>query len=110
MSDVLPYDFTWAIASLADPAFFTQHVKSPLSPAVLADLKRLSERWSAHLESGKFKLAVPLDTKLGAETPLGGFWTAQYAYQDLAAVDPELLGELAKSDLVLFKGDLNYRK
>lgn len=38
------------------------------------------------------------------------FWTTQYAYQDMPAVAPELVADLAKSDLVFFKGDLNYRK
>lgn len=110
VSDVLPYDFTWAITSLADSDFFVQHAKTPLTSEDTDHLKRLSRRWFDHLKSGAFKLSVPLDTKLGAETPLGGFWTTQYAYQDLAAVDPDLLNELRKSDLVLFKGDLNYRK
>jgi hypothetical protein len=110
VSDVLPYDFTWAITSLASPDFFAQHAKSPLSDTDLAGLKQLSERWSAHVDSGEFKLSVPQSTKLGQATPLGGFWTTQYAYQDLPAVDPGLVEELAKSELVIFKGDLNYRK
>ena len=62
------------------------------------------------MQSGAFKLSVPSDTKLGGKTELGGFWTTQYAYQDLPAVDPRLLEELGRSGLVIFKGDLNYRK
>jgi hypothetical protein len=59
---------------------------------------------------GRFRLSVPLDTRLGVDTPLGSFWTTQYSYQDMPALAPHLVEELAKSGLVVFKGDLNYRK
>jgi hypothetical protein len=72
----------------------------------------LASRWKSHLASGKFRLSVPTDTPLGlAQTDsLGGFWTTQYAYQDLPEAAPQVLAELQKADLVVFKGDLNYRK
>jgi hypothetical protein len=75
-------------------------------------LVTLASRWKGHLSSGKFRLAVPTDTPLGQSQTdrLGGFWTTQYAYQDLPEVAPQVLEELQKSDLVVFKGDLNYRK
>ena len=38
------------------------------------------------------------------------FWTTFHEYSNMKAVCPELYGELGKSDLVIFKGDLNYRK
>ncbi|WVR04246.1 hypothetical protein IAU60_001246 [Kwoniella sp. DSM 27419] len=105
VSDVLPHDFKWAIDSLLDTSFF-----SALSSEDQSSLATLGRRWQHHLETGKFKLSVPLDTKLGQATALGRFWTTQYAFQDLPEVAPGLLAELSKADLVVFKGDLNYRK
>ncbi|KAM9703220.1 damage-control phosphatase ARMT1 [Menidia menidia] len=38
------------------------------------------------------------------------FWTQPHEFCDMAADAPDLYGTLQKADLVLFKGDLNYRK
>lgn len=110
VSDVLPYDFTWAIDSLLDTTFFSQHASQPLTDEDTTSLVSLGKRWKAHVESGRFKLSIPPDTPLGKAPALGGFWTTQYAYQDLPAMASDVLEELQKSDLVIFKGDLNYRK
>jgi hypothetical protein len=105
-----PLSRSWAIDSLADTSFFKSHSKVPLTEDDVAHLSSLAKRWRGHLDSGRFRLSVPLDTPLGEDTPLGSFWTTQYAYQDMPAVAPHLVDELAKSGLVVFKGDLNYRK
>lgn len=99
----------WAIDSLADQTFFAEHAQG-LQQEDLDTLSALSARWRDHVESGRFKLSVPLDTPIGGETELGGFWTTQYPYQLIPEKDPRLLDELKKSDLVILKGDLNYRK
>ncbi|KAM6186574.1 damage-control phosphatase ARMT1 [Rhynchocyon petersi] len=38
------------------------------------------------------------------------FWTLPHEYSAMAQVAPDLYAELQKADLILFKGDLNYRK
>nr|XP_033807891.1 damage-control phosphatase ARMT1 [Geotrypetes seraphini]XP_033807892.1 damage-control phosphatase ARMT1 [Geotrypetes seraphini] len=38
------------------------------------------------------------------------FWTLPHEFCEMARVAPDLYTELQKSDLILFKGDLNYRK
>lgn len=38
------------------------------------------------------------------------FWTQPHEYSDMAADAPDLYATLQRADLVLFKGDLNYRK
>lgn len=97
---------SWAITSLLDTTFFEAHATSPLTPDDIDNLTAFATRLQSNLDSGKFRLSVPLDSKLGFDD----FWTTQYAYQDMPSVAPELVADLAKSGLVIFKGDLNYRK
>lgn len=100
---------SWSIEALKDKEFFIKAADS-IEAGDLEILSSQADRWSNHVETGRFKLSVPLDTKLGQPTPLGGFWTTQYPYQEMPEKDPGLFQELQKSDLVIFKGDLNYRK
>lgn len=75
--------------------------------------QRLASTWASYLRSGHFKLSVPPTTRLGAATGLekGDFWTEGVGYDAMPEVAPALLAELRdKSNLVIFKGDLNYRK
>jgi len=97
---------------LLDTTFFSQHAQIPLTAEDNASLKELATRWKSHLDTGKWRLSMSLDTPLGEgqAEPLDGFWTTGWAYQDMPALAPNLVEELAKSDLVIFKGDLNYRK
>lgn len=99
---------SWAIESLKDKSFFIKHAPG-IPDADLDTLKSLGERWTQHMESGAFKLSIPTSTPLGSPS-LADFWTTQYPYQLLPQNDPDLLTELKKSELVIFKGDLNYRK
>ncbi|KAN0062846.1 Hairy/enhancer-of-split with YRPW motif protein 2 [Thecaphora frezii] len=82
------------------------------TPSSQTPVQAMVRRWMGYLETGRFKLSVPLDTPLGSDTgALNGFWTLPTGYANMAELAPELHAELrAKSGLVIFKGDLNYRK
>ena len=78
-------------------------------------VQNMAKRWGRYLDQGVFELSVPTTTSLvdAASDEVqkqDGFWTLPYAFGDMPAKDAGLLKELQKSDLVIFKGDLNYRK
>lgn len=78
-----------------------------------AATQRLAAAWAKYLRDGRFELSVPVTTKLGQSTGLqkGDFWTEASTYPEIGTVAPALTAELrAQSSLVIFKGDLNYRK
>jgi len=58
----------------------------------------LFEQWSQFHQDGKLILRPH------------PFWTTQGGYWRMPSVAPELFEDLKESELVLFKGDLNYRK
>jgi hypothetical protein len=107
VSDVLPTDFAALLNVLAGPhGFFTApdegldagNGKAPLSEKEADDLKFLFEQWSvAHAEG---QLSMHVDR----------FWTEGGGFWRLPASAPELYKSLCESELVIFKGDLNYRK
>lgn len=70
----------------------------------------LIKRWRDYFASGTFALTTPNGAPIGMDVPLANFWCGPHDYPALPRQDPALLAELQKSDLVLFKGDLNYRK
>jgi hypothetical protein len=99
---------SWAIDSLKDASFFHKHAPD-IPTADLDTLKALGERWTSHLASGKFKLSIPTTTPIGTPSA-ADFWTTQWSYQYLPEQASELCETLRGSALVIFKGDLNYRK
>lgn len=85
VSDVTPNDFSYTISTLKN------HENKTLS--------QLGQRWSNYIDSGKFQI---LEANY--------FWTTGYEYKFLKKIDPKLHELLSESKLVIFKGDLNYRK
>ncbi|KAI9294846.1 DUF89-domain-containing protein [Neoconidiobolus thromboides FSU 785] len=62
------------------------------------ELQILATRWMRYLRNGK----------LNYETDW--FWTSPYTFWHLPYEAPNLYQKLAASDMIVFKGDLNYRK
>lgn len=108
VSDVLPQDFAELLGALADPQGFYSTLSeedkhagktvAPLSDAETASLKFLFDHWSRIYAEGQLVLRP------------NNFWTAGGSYWRLPKTSPSLHEDLKESELVIFKGDLNYRK
>ncbi|EGC48916.1 DUF89 domain-containing protein [Histoplasma capsulatum var. duboisii H88] len=110
VSDVIPSDFMDLISALADPqAFYTSpdeagdpkangNKPQALSEREVNELQFLFQQWSGFHEEGKLIIRP------------NRFWTTASSYWRLPHEVPELLEDLKESELVIFKGDLNYRK
>ncbi|KAL4883319.1 DUF89-domain-containing protein [Aspergillus karnatakaensis] len=104
VSDVVPRDFADLIQALADPqGFYTAPDDSdrkhePLSDKEVSEVKFLFEQWSHFHAEGKLIIRPH------------PFWTAAGSYWRLPHTAPDLFEDLKEAELVLFKGDLNYRK
>jgi hypothetical protein len=90
VSDVMPHDMDVLLSALADTALFP----GAKHPSVRALTERLRECY----KTGGVSIA---------EHP---FWTTGFDFQEMPAVAPKLHKDLLESTLVIFKGDLNYRK
>jgi damage-control phosphatase, subfamily III len=88
VSDVTPYDVEIVLSDLEN---------SKLFPGRQA-LDLLVQLLRSHFSSGELSVQ---------HHP---FWTTASPFQDLPAQAPDLYSDLQKSALVIFKGDLNYRK
>ncbi|XP_033102506.1 damage-control phosphatase ARMT1-like isoform X2 [Anneissia japonica] len=84
VSDVTPVDFAWTLDVLGGNE---NQGLSNLSKSIRQKLEDKS--WS--MESHKF-------------------WTTPHSFASMETVSPELYRDLTKSNLLIFKGDLNYRK
>lgn len=108
VSDVLPNDFGALIQALADPQSFYSAISDdeehagktavPLSDSEVEDLQFLFGHWSRFHAEGQLVLRP------------NTFWTAGGSFWRLPKTEPSLYEDLKESELVIFKGDLNYRK
>ncbi|XP_055598645.1 damage-control phosphatase ARMT1-like [Uranotaenia lowii] len=85
ISDVTPKDMQWTLDTLGDHE----------NPLLSAFGKRLKSRFL----SGELVLKE-----------VHNFWTSPYEFCRMQDVCPALYEELSRSQLLIFKGDLNYRK
>ncbi|KAI1171743.1 hypothetical protein F4777DRAFT_36178 [Nemania sp. FL0916] len=108
VSDVLPGDFAALLSALADPRSFyetpsaeEQHqgkTPPPLSEKEAEELTFLFREWARLHAEGQLILRP------------NRFWTHAGSFWRLPAEEGDLLDDLKTSELVVFKGDLNYRK
>lgn len=107
VSDVLPADFAALLSALANPKSFSELSEEdraagkqaqPLSDTELGSLQFLFQHLTTIYAEGQLVLR-PND-----------FWTAGGSYWRLPKAEPQLYEDLQSSELVIFKGDLNYRK
>ena|SRR5438034_975323 len=104
VSDVIPKDFGDLVSALADPqAFFNTtedngNTQDALSEQEVHCLKLLFRQWSKLHEDGRLIIRP------------NRFWTNAGSYWRLPQEAPELYSDLQESEVVIFKGDLNYRK
>ncbi|KAG8996499.1 hypothetical protein FRB90_012723 [Tulasnella sp. 427] len=117
VSDVTPPDVRALLSAISDPASTDYFTTPPPSPAHLSALHKLHYRWLKYFESGTFRVngAPGLAGGLSGGAAEGRkreggmeFWTRFGSYRELLEVDG--MAGLDGSGLVIFKGDLNYRK
>lgn len=106
VSDVVPKDFVDLLNVMADSqAFYAATSDStddspptPLTEEEVRTMKFLFDNWSYLHGEGKLILRP------------SRFWTHPGSFWRLPHTAPEVLDDLKGSELVIFKGDLNYRK
>lgn len=108
VSDVVPKDFGDLLNVLINAKTFYETPSEDdeakgIKPAALskqeeADMKQLFENWSTLYAEGQIVMRPNV------------FWTEAGSYWRLPKLAPTLFSDLQSSELVIFKGDLNYRK
>jgi hypothetical protein len=108
VSDVIPADFATLLSALADlQTFYTtpsddeKHagkIPQPLSNKEVEEASFLFKQWSGFHQEGQLVIRP------------NRFWTEGGGFWKLPRDEPRLYEDLKESELVIFKGDLNYRK
>ncbi|KAK7105101.1 damage-control phosphatase ARMT1-like [Littorina saxatilis] len=84
VSDVTQDDFSWTLDTM--------------SASSNTAVSKLGAKWKSRLQDGSWVYKAH------------SFWTLPYDYSLMKKHAQDLYADLAKADLVFFKGDLNYRK
>jgi len=83
VSDVMKDDFAWTLSECS---------------SLQGEIKELGDRWKARVIDGSFELM---------QHP---YWTLPLDFAAMRTTSPDLYEQLSRSQLIIFKGDLNYRK
>jgi uncharacterized protein with ATP-grasp and redox domains len=109
VSDVMPADFAALLNAMSNPRGFFDAPASPsgaddapsttpLTDAEVHDLSAVFQDWATHHAEGRLIIRP------------NRYWTAGGSFWRLPFEAKELYEDLQASRLVIFKGDLNYRK
>lgn len=93
VSDVNPEDLKYLIEGFVNGTIYDD-----IDSADEEELRHVGTYWQSLIHSGRMEFRAEL------------FWTAQHPFGRLPIVEPALFEDLADADLVIYKGDLNYRK
>lgn len=108
VSDVLPGDFAQLLSAIASPKPFYE------TPSEDEELQGTVPEPLADKDQGNLAFLFQELSQFHAEGQLilrpNRYWTHPEAYWSLPKQAPELHEDLKESELVIFKGDLNYRK
>ncbi|OUM65398.1 hypothetical protein PIROE2DRAFT_51046, partial [Piromyces sp. E2] len=91
VSDTNIKDFKWIIDTCINPP---EHLNEFDNTNVI----EMAKRWKSYLEKGQWILNDDI------------FWTSNYPFWHMAKFAPKLYEYLSNSSLLIFKGDMNYRK
>lgn len=108
VSDVLPVDFSQLLSAIADPKPFYEtpsedeqlqgQTPAPLAQADHDSLEFLFREWSNFHAEGQLIIRPHR------------YWTHASPYWTMPEQAKDVIEDLSQSELVIFKGDLNYRK
>jgi len=100
VSDTSQKDVDWVLNQMAEGAkqYRQLNAGSDTDDVVMSRMKQLSEKWARYLSSGAW--TVHSDP----------FWTYPHDFSQMKSDDPDLYRSLSEATLIIFKGDLNYRK
>ncbi|KAG0170022.1 hypothetical protein DFQ28_004965 [Apophysomyces sp. BC1034] len=96
VSDVMPKDVPTLFECCLDPQFFPASATRPVED--VEALETMVMRWKDYVGNGQLVISSH------------DFWCSGLPYCYLNSEAPELFKDMATSDLVIFKGDLNFRK
>lgn len=93
VSDVNLEDLRYLIEGFANSTIYDD-----IDVADKEELQKAGKHWQDLIQSGRMEFRAEL------------FWTTQHPFGRMPIVEPALFEDLADADVVVYKGDLNYRK